>query len=220
MVQKIEDQYKALDENPKQENIYFLHFARSERELKYEEILKKHWGTHFRNCRILEIGAGGGDNLLFFHRLGFLWHNLYANELLNERVRILKERLKDSTIISGNALDMNFEHFFDIVFQSAVFTSILDPGFKRELAKKMMQMVKEDGLILWYDFKYNNPYNKDVKGVTKREIRELFREANNISFHHVTLAPPIGRKIKRLYNLINFLFPFLRTHLIAVIKLK
>ena len=218
MVKKIEDQYKTVDENPRQENIYFLHYARSERELKYEEILAKQWGNNLGNCKILEVGAGGGDNLLFFHRAGFLWKNLYANELLDERVVLLKEKLKDSTIISGNALDLNYENFFEIVFQSTVFTSILDRDFKRELAKKMMKMVKKDGLILWYDFKYNNPNNKAVNGVTKNEIRELFKEADKISFYHVTLAPPIARRIKNLYNLINFLFPFLRTHLIAVIK--
>jgi hypothetical protein len=98
--------------------------------------------------------------------------------------------------------------------------NMLDPGFRRELALKMMQMVKADGLILWYDFKYDNPYNKNVKGVTKNEIRKLFMEAGEIKFYSVTLAPPIGRRISTLYNLINFVFPFLRTHLIAVIKLK
>jgi hypothetical protein len=82
----------------------------------------------------------------------------------------------------------------------------------------MFAMTKKDGLILWYDFKYNNPKNKDVKGIGKNKIRELFKQAKTIEFHNVTLAPPIGRKVKRFYNLVNFLFPFLRTHVIAVIK--
>lgn len=78
-------------------------------------------------------------------------------------------------------------------------------------------MAKENGLILWYDFKYNNPSNKDVKGVNKREIKELFPDAKKIIFHNVTLAPPIGRRVGKFYNLVNLLFPFLRTHIIAEI---
>ncbi|MGA2406167.1 MAG: class I SAM-dependent methyltransferase [Bacteroidales bacterium] len=219
-IRNIEDRYKKRSENPKKENFYFQYFAKSERELIYSEIVNKYWKSNFRSCKILEIGAGGGDNLLFFHRLGIPWQNIFANELLMERVCLLRENLKSSTIISGDALDLDYDHYFDIVFQSTVFTSILDNNFKRELALKMMKMVKENGIILWYDFKYNNPYNPDVKGVNKKEIRELFKEANEIVFHNVTLAPPIGRRINKWYNLFNFLFPFFRTHLITVVKLS
>lgn len=216
-IQKIEERYKTRKENPLKENIYFQYFAKQERELKYLEIVNKHWKNNFSNCKILEIGAGVGDNLLFFHRIGIPWQNIFANELLKERVSLLRENLKSSTIIPGNALDLDFDRYFDIVIQSTVFTSILDDNFKRELALKMMKMVKKEGIILWYDFKYNNPYNKDVKGVSINEIRELFKEASDINFYNVTLAPPIARRIGRFYNFINFLFPFFRTHLISIV---
>jgi hypothetical protein len=71
--------------------------------------------------------------------------------------------------------------------------------------------------MIWYDFKYNNPNNLDVKGVGKTEIKKFFPKAKKIIFHNVTLAPPIGRRVGKMYNLINFLFPFLRTHVIAEI---
>jgi 2-polyprenyl-3-methyl-5-hydroxy-6-metoxy-1,4-benzoquinol methylase len=218
-VQNIRNRFSRRSEHPAKRNLYFEYFIKSERELKYYEIINSHAQENLRNYRIMEIGAGGGDNLLFFHRLGIAWQNLYANELLEERVGMLEENLKSSVIIPGNALDLKFDKAFDVVFQSTVFTSVLDRNFKRELALKMMKMVKKDGIILWYDFKYDNPFNKDVKGVSKKEIKELFKEAHYIDFHSVTLAPPIGRRIGRWYNLFNFLFPFLRTHLIGVIKL-
>lgn len=166
-VHKIKEQYRLIGENPRKKNMYYLHYARSEWEFKYEEILKKNMGDNLCGYKNLEIGADGGDNLLFFHRAGFSWHNIYANELFEERIETLKEKLKGTKIISGNALDMKYDHFFDIVVQSTVFTSIPDPGFKRELAIKMMQIVKKDGLIIWYDFKYNNPNNKNVRSDQK-----------------------------------------------------
>ena len=54
--------------------------------------------------------------------------------------------------------------------------------------------MKPDGIILWYDFIYNNPSNPDVKRVSKKEIINLFSGVDNIQFYKVTLAPPIGPK--------------------------
>jgi len=216
-IKKIEERYQRRKEIPIIDNFYFRYFAKSERELIFHKKVSKLFDTN--TSKILEIGAGNGDNLLFFKRLGFKWHNIYANELLPERFIDLKNNLPTATLIPGNALDLNFQNEFDIVFQSTVFTSILDDDFKRKLALKMMQVVKKDGIILWYDFTFDNPKNPDVKGIKKSEIKSLFREAKYIDFQKVTLAPPISRRIGRFYNPINSLFPFLRTHIIAVIKL-
>jgi hypothetical protein len=34
-------------------------------------------------------------------------------------------------------------------------------------------MVKPGGIILWHDFVYNNPGNKDLKGSPKKEIIKI-----------------------------------------------
>jgi hypothetical protein len=153
---------------------------------------------------------------LFFRRLGIAWKDIYANELLEDRVGILKENLPMSVIHPGNALDLDYKEHFDIVFQSTVFTSVLSPEVKRQLAEKMLDMTRPGGMVLWYDFRFNNPSNKDVRGISRKEIRQLFGTAC-IDFYPVTLAPPVGRRLGRLYPVINFLFPFLRSHIIAVI---
>ena len=61
-----------------------------------------------------------------------------------------------------------------MVLQSTVFTSIQDDGLKAQVAAEMMRVVRPDGLILWYDFRVNNPRNPDVTGVGKTEILRLF----------------------------------------------
>lgn len=155
--------------------------------------------------------------MLAMKRFGFEWCNIYANELLDDRVAILDKNIPNTNIYSGDALKLNFENYFDVVFQSTVFTSILDFDFKKLLAQKMWDMTKENGLVLWYDFKYDNPSNKDVKGVGRDEIKKLFPNSKKIVFHNVTLAPPIGRRVGKLYNFFNILFPFLRTHIVAEI---
>lgn len=197
---------------------YYRHYLCFERELKYAEILRARQ-VELESARILEIGAGAGDNLLFFHRLGIPWAHIWANELLEDRGDILRANLPNSQIIIGDALGLPVEPKFDIVLQSTVFTSILAPGFKQQLAHKMMALTNPGGLILWYDFAWNNPWNPDVKGVPKAEIRHLFSEATSLRFHRVTLAPPIGRRSGKFYNLVNRFFPMLRTHLVVEISM-
>lgn len=198
------------------EYFYYNFLSVNERDLKLASIIKSKFGFTY-DLKMLEIGAGAGNNLLFFKRIGFNWRNIFANELLEDRSLILKENFPSSIVHSGNAVELNYKEYFDIVFQSTVFTSILRPEIKKMLADKMFAMTKPGGIILWYDFMYNNPSNKDVKGVGKSEVRALFSDALKIDIYPVTLAPPIGRRIGKFYPVVNFIFPFLRTHLIAVI---
>ena len=59
-------------------------------------------------------------------------------------------------------------------------------------------MVKHDGIVLWYDFKFNNPWNNDVEGVNRKEIKQLFPFAKSINFYNVTLAPPNWKKSREI----------------------
>ncbi|GAB4367472.1 MAG: class I SAM-dependent methyltransferase [Calditrichia bacterium] len=199
-----------------QKNIYYAYFTQMERELIYLQILKKHH-KDLSQIKLMEIGAGTGGNLLFFYRIGIPWKNIWANELLEERAAVIRKDFPAVHLHVGNALDLPFENFFDVTFQSTVFTSILDTQFKKNLAVKMLDMVNPGGMVLWYDFVYDNPKNKEVKGIPRREIKELFSDAGKIKFYSVTLAPPIGRLVGKWYNVINTLFPFLKTHVIAEI---
>jgi SAM-dependent methyltransferase len=196
---------------------YFDKNHHREKELKFAEILKLRFGDDFSKLKLMEIGAGTGNNLAFFIRSGFVPTNIWANELLAGRVTTLKENFPGIHLEPGDAARIEHRDEFDVVLQATVYTSILDDAFKQKLAGTMLRMTKPGGLILWYDFIFNNPNNKDVKGIGKQEIRQLFCTASSIKFSRVTLAPPIGRRVYGLYNLFNFAFPFLRTHVIAEI---
>ena len=193
-------------------------YIAKEREIEYACMVRKIFGQDLSTKKMIEIGADSGSNLLSFNKLGIKWENIYANELLEERYSVLRERFPNSTCTLGDALDLEYRETFDIVFQSLVFTSILDQDFRKQLASKMFDMLKQGGIIISYDFTYNNPKNKDVLKLTKKDIKKLFPQCREIKFKRVTLAPPISRKVGRFYDIVNFLFPFLRTHLIAVIK--
>ncbi|MFO0697783.1 MAG: class I SAM-dependent methyltransferase [Nitrospira sp.] len=77
---------------------------------------------------------------------------------------------------------------FDLVVQSTVFSSIHDLTVKEMLAREMLRVLKDGGLILWYDFFINNPSNPDVRGIGKEEIFQLFSGCH-IDLSRISLAP-------------------------------
>ena len=135
-------------------NASYSAFIVSERDKVYKDFLVSHF-NNLNDKTFFEIGAGIGGNLNFFNQLGISWNNIYANELLDERFIVLSEHYPKAHLISGDAGKIKeFDGFFDIVFQSTVFTSILDLEFKKHLASLMWKMKKADGVVLWYDFTY------------------------------------------------------------------
>lgn len=192
----------------------------SERFLALIKLLKKVNINDISNLKILEVGCGTGSNLLELLLLGAVSENLIGNDLLEDRLTIARRRLpKNTKLLLGDACCIDFpDNTFDIVYQSTVFSSILDDATQTKLAKKIWALASKG--ILWYDFIYNNPNNPDVRGVKVKSIRKLFPHGE-IFVNKVTLAPPIARRIvplhSSLYNLFN-IFPFLRTHVLCFIK--
>ncbi|MCZ7590362.1 MAG: class I SAM-dependent methyltransferase [Gaiella sp.] len=196
---------------------HFDYFADAERDLRFAEFVRRRFDD-LGPRRVLEIGAGSGRNLLLFRKLGVRWENLYANELLEEREDELRYNLPGGHVLLGDASALAVSTRFDIIVQSTVFTSILDDEFKQKLARKLLSLLTEDGVILWYDFKFDNPSNPDVKGIGRRELRRLFADAASIDIRSATLAPPIGRRVGAWYGVLNTFAPFLRTHLVAEVS--
>jgi SAM-dependent methyltransferase len=174
------------------------------------------------NKRLLEIGCGGGQNLVQFLRLGFSPGHLVGNDLIEERASEARRVLPAETAVlpgDASALDLA-PASFDVVFQSTVFSSILDRPFRERLAGSLWRLVKPGGGVLWYDFVYDNPRNPDVTGIRTRDVQALFPEGEMRTWR-VTLAPPLARAVSRvhpqLYTVLNML-PFLRTHVLCWIR--
>jgi SAM-dependent methyltransferase len=168
--------------------------------------------------RVLEVGCGTGDDLLQFLRLGFSPENLSGYELLPERASVARRRLPEATtVVCGDASEADFEDAsFDIVSHSTVFSSILDPAFQEKLAARLWALARPGGGILWYDFLYDNPRNRDVRGVSKDRVRALFPEGE-ARFWRISLAPPLGRPLGRLHPLAYTLANQVRPLRVAVL---
>jgi len=171
------------------------------------------------NKRLLEVGCGGGSNLLELLRLGFAPQHLSGVELLPERYAQARHVLPAALALhAGDALQLDLPvDSQDAVFVSTVFSSLLDDAFQQRLAAAMWRWVKPGGGVLWYDFTVDNPRNPDVRGVPLARVRALFPDGR-VQARRITLAPPIARAVSRvhpaLYTLCNALPP-LRTHVLA-----
>lgn len=169
--------------------------------------------------RALEVGCGGGGNLLELLRFGFAPQHLTGIELLPQRLALARRVLPGVTeLIAGDACEAHVHaRSQDLVLAATVFSSLLDEAFRRRLAATMWHWVKPGGGVLWYDFTLDNPRNPDVRGVPLREVTMLFPHAR-VRSRRVTLAPPLARALCRihpgLYGVANAV-PLLRTHVLA-----
>jgi len=137
-IEEIKKRYEARKTNLNQSKYDSENFYNSiigERELIYKQIITKYF-KQLNTLKILEIGAGTGGNLNAFIKFGIPANHIIAIELIKERINVLKLNYPESTTIEGNALDINEDYKFDIVFQSTVFISILEDEFQKKNCKK------------------------------------------------------------------------------------
>ena len=146
--------------------------------------------------RILDVGCGRGFWLRQFIQWGAKPENLFGIDLLEERIQEGKQLCPlGVTLQLGDASNLEFQDdSFDLILQFTVFTSILDQQMKMKLAAEMSRVLKPGGAVLWYDYFFSNPHNPDVRGVTRKEILQLFPKLS-ISLKRITLAPPLGRAV-------------------------
>ena len=202
-----------------QANLFVIH----QRERAIIHALKQLRLSDLSDKKILDVGCGSGGFLREFVKYGAKPKNLYGIDLLEERIEKARELNPNIDFRCGDASNLPYEdHFFDMVMQFTVFTSILDCRMKEKIAFEMLRVLKPGGTILWYDYYVNNPWNPDVKGVKKKEIKRLFPNCM-LSLKRVTLAPPVVRSLVPLSIILCLMLdkiPLLRTHYLGMIRRK
>lgn len=196
----------------------FLHHA-------YERALVQLLGEEglapLEGRRLLDVGCGGGNWLDTFQRLGARPADLAGVELQPEAVEAARARVPGADVRVGDGLTLPWpDGRFDLVFQATVFTSILDPNVRKRLAGEMLRVLVGGGAILWLDFRYSNPRNREVVGLGAGEIRSLFPGCR-VTARSTALLPPLARAIvPRSWGAATLLaaIPPLRSHLAAVIR--
>lgn len=185
-------------------------------------LLQRCGAADLESQTILEVGCGNGYWLRELVKWGARPENLTGIDLLADRIAVARRLCAPAVKVEcASAAQLPFsDGRFDLVFQSTVFTSILDADLKRYVAAEMLRVVKSDGLILWYDYHVNNPWNRDVRGIRRSEIAELFPDCR-IELEPATLIPPLARRLAPYSYLCCYLLekiPLFRTHYLGAIR--
>jgi len=197
-------------------------FMVQQRERRLLALLRRYDCENLAAKKILDVGCGTGQWLCDFIKWSARPENITGIDLLPDRVTRARRLCPPAVSIQcASAAELPFSDArFDLVLQATVFTSILDPDLKRRVANEMMRVVRPEGLILWYDYHVNNPWNHDVRGVKRQEIAQLFPGCR-IELERITLLPPLTRVLARYSYLGCYLLeklPPLCTHYLGVIR--
>jgi SAM-dependent methyltransferase len=199
-------------------NLFIVH----ERERILLKQLRRHGRDPLVGNRLLEVGCGSGHWLREFIKWGVSPTDVTGIDLRTDAISIASDLCSPGVTVqcsSGSALDFQDESF-DLVLQSMVFTSVLDERMRQQMAQEMIRVVKKTGLIIWYDFFVDNPWNRDVRGVRKAEIRRLFPNCH-IELERVSLVLPLAKMLGRWSWMMCYFLSrlrFLNTHYLGLIQ--
>ena len=195
--------------------------ARQDRERHAASLLARAGFGSLQGHPCLEVGFGQFGWLNNLINLGARESDLHGIELDPIRVAQARSVFPVGDLREGDASAMPWlDETFDLVVASTLFTSILSPEVRRMVALEITRVLAPGGALLWYDFRFNNPRNPNVRKVTQEELKELFPTLTG-EIQSVTLAMPLLRSVApRSWMLAQVLsaVPFLRTHLIALLR--
>jgi len=191
-----------------------------ERRHQTEQWLRRAGLLPLTDKRILDVGCGAGKALAEFEVWGAKPDHLFGVDLLPDRIRQAQEQFPALSFQPANAERLPFPNqSFDLVLAFTVFSSILEPQMARNVRGQIQRVLRRGGGVLWYDFCLNNPFNPQVRGISRRGVQRLFSRFD-CCLESLTLLPPLARRLgfltPWLYPALAA-FPFLRTHYLGLL---
>jgi ubiquinone/menaquinone biosynthesis C-methylase UbiE len=175
------------------------------------------------SVQMLDLGAGELFWADQMRALGIPSGNVVACDLLHWRLAKGRREGREIDAVNASAEQLPFpDRSFDLVCQFTLMTSILEPGMRQKIAAEMLRVLKPGGYILWYDFRYQNPFNRHTRAIGLTELIRLF-SGLPVVMEEITLIPQVARRSPRsLIPLLKWAYrlPILRTHYLALIGPK
>jgi SAM-dependent methyltransferase len=140
---------------------------------------------------------------------------------LPERLTLARERLPAAVrLLGGDARTAPIPPGSQqLVVLATVLSSVLDDRLQQQLADTAWSWLAPGGLLLCYDFAFDNPANRDVRAVPVTRMRRLWPEAAAVDVRRLTLAPPLARRLPAaLIAPVNACMPWLRTHRLLALR--
>jgi len=185
------------------------------------DLLSSTVGSDLSTVEVLDVGCGTGGFLRQLIDWGALPANLTGSELQKDRLDHARRCTAPGVHWHLGTLDAMPQAGFDLVTAQTVFSSVLDPSLRRELAAQMWRALRPGGWCLVFDFRYDNPRNRNVRKVTRAEL-ESWWFGSGERYRSLVLAPPIHRVLAGapwlVCELLTAVAPMLRSHFMYVVR--
>ena len=179
---------KWSDKNIGNQLIYIERFQKLTKMIRSNKI-------NFKNKQILDIGCAGGNLIPLLKRFGVGEENICGIDIREERIKEAKIHFPSSKFKLMDASKMNFkENSFDCVVTFTLFSSILSKSIRKQISNEILRVLKPKGYVLYYDSRYNNPFNKDVLKMNINDINYIFPSMEKY-LRPITVLPPIIRRL-------------------------
>ena len=220
---RIERVYGAYSSDPYYGKIWSDDTARFILERKWEEIgrMLGAEGVDTSAARLLDLGAGSGGDCDRFRHLGLRPERIVALDLLREYPRVARRsHTWLAAVQADGALLPLRDGSFDVVYQSTMLSSVLDPDRRARILREVRRVLARGGLFVSYDTRYPNPWNRNTRPVSSAEIGAAFPGCR-VRVHSTTPIPQLIRLFRflprALWRAIERVPP-LRSHLLVVVR--
>jgi ubiquinone/menaquinone biosynthesis C-methylase UbiE len=170
---------------------------------------------------LLEIGCGPGDVLQLMKEIGAREEKLTGVDLREGAIRQARLRFPRARLDVVDAESLPFgDAAFDAVLLFTVLSSVLSRDSQEGIAREAMRVLRPGGVIVWYEMRLPNPWNRNVRPVARGELGRLFPELEQ-HLSSATLIPHVARKLGAftgvLFPVLHAL-PLLRSHWLGLLR--
>jgi len=227
-ISRIKDIYKTYDTSENYKKLYspfglYAYFFIS-LEQHLIQLFKKNKLYTLENKRILDFGIGEGKNISIFYKLGLRPEDIFGTDILFYRLKKIKDFYNNIDISQSEGQFLPYKNnSFDIVSQFVVFSSILNDNVCRNIAAEMLRVLKDDGMIIWYDSHGGNMMSEHTRSYSEKQIKEFFPNCR-YEFKRIIPHSQLSLRLGKyecgwlLLDIIEKLFPFLNYMQLCVIK--
>ena len=174
--------------------------------------------------RLLDAGCANGKWLeICCHRWGARQIHCFGNDKREDRWRDWRQTYPrtEITFVPKPTHELDFApKSFDVVHQSMMLSSIVDPETRTRTAEVLWRLLRPDGILISYDF-WLNPLNSNTVGIYWAELQRLFPHGRKVYERSLTLAPALGRKLimlRRPVLLALEKLSFMNSHTLVALK--